>query len=328
MNNFKSFTGKLYQVNDQSFDDIALQLFRYQAQHNLVYNEFIRNLRVKVDSISRVIDIPFLPVTFFKRHAIQTGSWKPEVIFTSSSTTGSVPSQHLVNDLRFYLQHSKYCFEYHFGPVQNYHFLALLPSYMERQGSSLIEMIRYFIDESQSDSAGFYLRDYDSLLRQAQELQSTGGKVVIWGVTFALLELAERYQVDLSDCIIFETGGMKGRRKEITRTEFYSYLRERLKVTNIHSEYGMTELMSQAYSITDTRFKNPPSMKVLGRDLSDPMEKGIIGETVGLNVIDLANAHSISFIETEDLGKVYENGTFEVLGRIDNSDIRGCNLMV
>jgi hypothetical protein len=328
LNNFNGFKRKLYEVNDGSFDDIALETFRFQAVHNRVYAEFLSYLKTEPFEISTVEDIPFLPVSFFKRHAIQTESWNPQVIFTSSGTTGTAPSRHFVYNLPFYLEHSRKCFEHHFGPLTDFVFLALLPSYLEREGSSLIYMLDHFIKGSQSPDSGFYLRDLDSLLAKIEKLQNSSRKVVIWGVTFALLDLAEQFSPDLSRCMIVETGGMKGRRAEITREEFHQVMRSRLNATEIFSEYGMTELLSQAYSFEGSRFRNPPYMKVIGRDLSDPMQKGVTGENAGINVIDLANWHSISFIETEDQGRVHPDGTFEILGRIDNSDVRGCNLMI
>jgi hypothetical protein len=328
LNNFNGFRRKLYEVNDGSFDDIALETFRFQAVHNPVYAEFLSHLRTDPFEISTVGDIPFLPVSFFKRHAIQTESWKPEVIFTSSGTTGTAPSRHRVYDLAFYLDHSRKCFEHHFGPLTDFVFLALLPSYLEREGSSLIYMLDHFIKGSLSDDSGFYLRDLDSLLAKIKKLHNSARKVVIWGVTFALLDLAEQFSPDLSRCMIVETGGMKGRRKEITREEFHQVMKGQLNASEIYSEYGMTELLSQAYTFDGSRFRNSPYMRVIGRDLSDPMQKGVTGENAGINVIDLANWHSISFIETEDQGRVYPNGTFEILGRIDNSDVRGCNLMI
>jgi phenylacetate-coenzyme A ligase PaaK-like adenylate-forming protein len=328
LNNFNSFSRKLYEVNDGSFADIALELFRFQAKYNPVYAQFLSFLKADPGKINQVEKIPFLPVSFFKRHAIQTGSWNSEIIFTSSGTSGTTQSRHVVHDLEFYLQHSRKCFELQFGPLENYHFLALLPSYLEREGSSLIYMMEHFIKNSNSSVSGFYLKDLSGLLERIHSLKGDGRRVIVWGVTFALLELAEQFTADLSHCLIFETGGMKGRRKEITRSEFYDVLRTRLKAREIYSEYGMTELMSQAYTRGDTRFQNPPFLKILGRDLSDPFEKGVINETCGINVVDLANFHSIAFLETEDLGKIYRDGSFEILGRIDNSDVRGCNLMV
>jgi phenylacetate-coenzyme A ligase PaaK-like adenylate-forming protein len=328
LNNFNSFRSKIYEVNDASFADIALELFQYQSLHNPLYHDFLSNLSVDPSGVKQLNDIPFLPVSFFKRHAIQSGSWNPAVIFSSSGTTGSEQSRHLVRDLEFYLQHSQRCFEERFGSIREYHFLALLPSYLERNDSSLIYMIRHFIDASASSHSGFYLNNLEELVRKVELLRSDRRKVIVWGVTFALLDLAERFPADFSHCLLFETGGMKGRRKELTRAEFYEILQTRLQAKAIYSEYGMTELMSQAYTNGSMGFRNPPWMRVLGRDLSDPMEKGIVNETAGMNIIDLANWHSIAFLETEDLGKVSPNGEFEILGRIDNSDVRGCNLMV
>lgn len=330
MNNFNSFQRKLYEVNEGSFADIALELFQYQAQNNAVYSDFLNHLGIRRGAVASLEQIPFLPVSLFKRHAIQTESWNPEIVFTSSGTTGMTPSRHLVRDVQFYHQHAVRCFQGYFGPLTDYHILALLPSYLEREGSSLISMMQHFIQVTASPDSGFYLHDPDRLLAAVERLRSDPSKrkILIWGVTFALLDLAENFAVDLSDCMIMETGGMKGRRKEITRQEFYQVLRDRMKVRQIYSEYGMTELMSQAYTAGGTGFNTNAFMKVLGRDLSDPMQKGVIGENAGINIIDLANFHSIAFLETEDLGKIMGNGTFEILGRIDNADIRGCNLLV
>jgi hypothetical protein len=328
LNNFNSFKRNLYEVNEGSFGDIALELFRYQSRNNIVYREYLQHLHLNPDRISLPEDIPFLPLSFFKRHAIQTESWNPEIIFTSSGTTGATPSRHLVHDLAFYHTHSQKCFEECFGPLRGYHLLALLPSYLERDGSSLISMIAHFIGQTGSDESGFFLHDQGRLLDTIHRLRNSDRKILIWGVTFALLDLAENHTTDLSDCLVIETGGMKGRRKEITRQEFHEILKKRLNVMKVYSEYGMTELMSQAYTRGEAGFKTPPFMRVIGRDLSDPMEKGVVGETAGINIIDLANYHSIAFLETEDLGRVSADGSFEILGRIDNADIRGCNLMV
>lgn len=328
MNTFKGFESQLYKVNDKSFEDIALSLFRYQAQNNAVYRNYITNLRVHPDKIHTVRDIPFLPISFFKTQTIKTGTWQPETTFTSSGTTGSTTSSHALADLSFYLTHSVRCFEYFFGDIRNYHFLALLPSYLERANSSLVAMIDHFIKRSESQSSGFYLHDTDKLLRDAERLKNDSKKVILWGVSFALLDLSEKFGPDLNHCIIFETGGMKGRRKEITREELHQNLRNGLNASRIYSEYGMTELLSQAYSRGESLFYPTPWMRIIGRDITDPLEKGLLNQTSGINVIDLANWHSISFIETEDIGKCYKNGTFEVLGRLDNSEIRGCNLMV
>lgn len=328
MDTFKSFKSKLYAVNDKSFSDIALEVFRYQAINNPIYNSFIQHLSIKVAEIKTCETIPFLPISFLKTHLVQSGKWNSEAIFTSSGTSSHRLSQHAVKDFEFYQHHSKKCFEFFFGPLDHYHFLALLPSYLERQGSSLIAMMDYFIQQSQSPYSSYYLHQTDKLLKDLEMLRTNSRKVILWGVSFALLDLAEQHHIDLSHCIVFETGGMKGRRKEITRAELHSILHDRLNVQAIYSEYGMTELLSQAYTSGRYTFQCPPWMKIIGRELTDPLTKGLLDETAGINVIDLANFSTISFIETEDLGRVCQDGSFEILGRIDNSDVRGCNLMI
>jgi hypothetical protein len=325
---FKSFIPQLYPDNDKAFLDIALRVFRFQAKNNPIYKSFSQFLNVKVDKIHSINEIPFLPISFFKSHDIKTGNWTPETIFRSSGTTGQTTSSHAVADVGFYHRHAVKCFEEQFGSITDYHFLALLPSYLERNDSSLVSMMQYFIDHSQSPYSGFYLKDIERLLKDIKKLKSDKKKVIVWGVTFALLDLAEKHHPDLSHCIVFETGGMKGRREEIIRMELHTILKSHFNVGKIYSEYGMTELMSQAYSKGDVLFSPSQSMKIIGRDISDPLEKGVFAQTAGLNVIDLANIYSIAFIETEDIGKVHENGSFEVLGRLDNSDVRGCNLLM
>jgi len=326
---FKSFEQVLYTVNDSTFEDIALKLFLKQAQENKVYGDFIRNLGIQPSSIDRLERIPFLPITFFKNHDVVTGQWPhPEIVFTSSGTTGVSTSRHLVPQLSFYLEHAKRNFEAFFGSLADYHILALLPSYLEREGSSLIAMIDYFIQQSGSPHGGFYLHNYDELIQKATSLKHDNRKVLLFGVSFALLELAERYEVDLSHCLVLETGGMKGRRKELTREELHNFLQEKFRVKTILSEYGMTELMSQAYSMGSGLYGTPPWMKVVIRDINDPFELERAEKTGGVNIIDLANVYSCGFIETQDLGRVSQNGNFEILGRFDNSDIRGCNLLV
>lgn len=327
MDTFKSFESKLYHSNAGRFADIALETFRFQALNNPVYAAFIKNLRLDPATVSTLAQIPFLPISFFKHHAIKTGDWQPETTFTSSGTTGMEVSRHAVKELSFYQEHARKNFELFMGPVTDYHFLALLPSYLERQGSSLIAMIDHFIRESGSPHSAFYLHDTAKLLADVEKLRDDRRKTIVWGVSFALLDLAEKYHPDLSHCIVFETGGMKGRRKEMTRQELHDTLCRGFGVNTICSEYGMTELLSQAYS-TGGRFRVPPWMKVIGREITDPLTRGLLEETAGINVIDLANWSTISFIETEDLGKIYADGSFEVLGRMDNSDVRGCNLLV
>lgn len=325
MNSLKSFESEIYSVNVDSFEDIALRLFRFQAEHNIVYRSFVRHLGVEPSRVNSLYQIPFLPISFFKDQLIQTGQWEPTAVFSSSATTGAGISRHAVASMDFYLQHATKCFEFFFGPLTNYHFLALLPSYLERQGSSLIAMMDHFIRASGSSRSGFYLYDQRQLM---EDLAAAADRqVILWGVSYALLDLAEQFSRPVQ-ALIFETGGMKGRRKEITRDELHEVLRGAFRVPAIFSEYGMTELMSQAYTRGDARFQCPPWLRVVGRDLTDPLEKGLLNETVGINLVDLANIHSVAFLETQDLGKVYADGSFEVLGRADNSDVRGCNLLV
>ena len=327
MDTFKHFETQLYAVNEDSFENIALLLFRFQAEHNPLYRQYIELLGIDPAAVASLDEIPYLPLSFFKHHRIQTGVWKPEGEFHSSGTTAQTASRHLVYDIRFYQRHAERCFATFFGDPEQYHFLALLPSYLERKESSLITMINHLILESKSPFSGFYLYDYDRLISDAERLRQGDRKVMIWGVTYALLELAERYQPDLSHCIIVETGGMKGRRREMTRDELHKILRQSLNVGKIASEYGMTELQSQAYSLKNGDFFCPPAMKVLVRDVTDPLKRGISGPGA-LNFIDLANFHSIAFLETEDLGRINNDGSFSVVGRMDNSDARGCNLLV
>ncbi|MEJ7647402.1 MAG: acyl transferase [Chryseolinea sp.] len=324
---FNSFASQIYTVNGDSFTEIALTVFRFQAKNNPTYAAFIRHLGVDISSIHSINQIPFLPISFFKSQTIKTGEWEPETVFTSSGTTSDLTSRHYLPDLSFYLRNAERCFEYFFGPVKDFQFMALLPAYLERQGSSLIAMMDHFIKISTSAASGFYLSDIDKLLADIRNSPHSSSKTILWGVSFALLDLSEKQPGPLN-VLIFETGGMKGRRRELTRDDLHDQLSKAFDVTPIRSEYGMTELLSQAYTIGKTRFKCPPWMKIIGRELTDPLQKGLLNETAGINVIDLANLHSIAFIETEDLGRVYPDGSFEILGRSDNSDIRGCNLLI
>lgn len=328
METYKSFDLDFSSVNDGNFVDIALQVFHFQVENNSVYKEFARYLGIDPKGVTLLSDIPFLPISFFKSHVLKTGAWSPEGYFSSSGTTGPQTSSHAVRDVEFYLRQARRCFEHFFGDVREYHFFALLPSYLERKDSSLVAMIDYFIRESGSALSGFYLHNTDQLLEDLRRARDTAKKSVLWGVTFALLDLAERYHPDLSHCMVFETGGMKGKRPEITRPELHQVLSENFRVSRIFSEYGMTELFSQAYTRGGHRFFCPPWLKIVARDVTDPLQKGLLNETGGINVVDLANVDTIAFIETEDLGKVYADGSFEILGRLDNSDLRGCNLLV
>ena len=327
MDTFKGFETQLYAVNEDSFENIALSLFHFQAENNALYRQYLDFLGTATAQVASIDEIPFLPIAFFKHYKIQTGTWSPQGEFRSSGTTGQAVSRHLVHNLQFYQRNAEQCFMHFFGNPGQYHFLALLPSYLERSESSLVAMMNHLIQRSGSPFSGFYLHDYNRLIHDAEKLRNKGGKVMIWGVTYALLELAERFHPDLSHCVLVETGGMKGRRPEMTREELHKILHESLNVGKIASEYGMTELQSQAYSLKDGDFFCPPGLKVVVRDVTDPLERGISG-LGALNFIDLANFHSIAFLETEDLGKINNDGSFSVVGRMDNSDIRGCNLLV
>ncbi len=328
METINSFRQNFRKINDNDFGHIALSLFKIQATENKIYKQYITELRIEPNEVTRIEEIPFLPISFFKTHEVKTGSWEPETIFTSSGTTALITSRHYVKDRSFYLNHAKCLFNSFFGSIEDYHFLALLPSYLEREGSSLIAMTDYFIQQSNSNHSGFYLNNFDELANKIEALKTEKRKTILLGVTFALLELAQQYSLNLSHCIIMETGGMKGRRKEIVRDELHQILRSSFKVDNITSEYGMTELFSQAYSLHDGYYKCPWSMKILIRDVYDPMQLEKTGRIGIIKVIDLANFDSCAFIETQDLGRLNSNGNFEVLGRVDNSDSRGCNLLV
>ena len=322
------FTSTLPFINESNFEDIALELFRFQYKNNLLYQTYVNNLGKDIALVKSLDTIPFLPIRFFKSHKVISGSWKPETIFTSSATGGTGASRHYVWSLDFYLKTATAIFQNFYGPTKDYHFLALLPSYLERSGSSLIAMIDHFIKMDASGHSGFYLDNHEALLSKIKSLKKSDRKILLWGVSFALLDLAEKTEIDLSPCIVMETGGMKGRRKEWVREELHFFLSQRFNLNEINSEYGMTELFSQAYSKRQGYFEPPPWMKILIRDLNDPFQCLAQGRIGGVNVIDLANAHSCAFIETEDLGRTTQNLNFEILGRIDNSDIRGCNLLV
>jgi hypothetical protein len=314
--------------NEQEFSDTALQIFRYQAQKCAVYHDFITNLGIAPVNINNIKDIPFLPVSFFKSHEVISGSESIQVTFTSSGTTGMINSKHLVTDVSWYEESFRKAFDLFYGDIKNYCVLALLPSYLEREGSSLIYMAEDLVKQSKNPYSGFYLYNHDDLYQQLQKQQKAGTPTLLIGVTFALLDFTDHYQLEFPELIVMETGGMKGRRKEMIREELHETLCKGFGVNTIHSEYGMTELLSQAYSKGNGIFDCPPWMKIITRDANDPMTSLGTSQTGGINIIDLANINSCSFIATQDLGKVYSDGSFEVLGRFDNSDIRGCNLLI
>jgi len=324
-----NFQDRIFNIKDQSeFDEMALEIFNHQYSKNLIYNEYINNLGKNPVEIKSVTEIPFLPVEFFRNKKIVTGDLPVEMIFESSGTTGVTPGKHFVNDLRLYEKSFLKSFNLFYGDPGEYLITALLPSYTERESSSLVYMIGHLIQKSRHPLSGFYRDNTEELIKAIMRTKDENQKILLLGVSFALLDLAENQAPDLSCVIVMETGGMKGRRKEITRSELHTILKEKFNLSSIHSEYGMTELMSQAYSKGEGKYYCPPWMKVLLRDPHDPLFTSTeTGQTGGINIIDLANINSCSFIATSDLGRLHEDGGFEVLGRFDNSDIRGCNLL-
>ena len=313
---------------DAVFVQAALQTFGYQYQHNQVYQRFCTLLGRTPDKVRQLTDIPFLPIEFFKSEAVYCGNERPATVFTSSGTTGSQTSRHYVKDLAVYQQSFRQGFADFYGNIEEYTVLALLPSYLERTGSSLITMVADLIERSGSADSGFYLNEYDLLAEKLTALDRSGRKVLLIGVSFALLDLVETHRFQLKNTIVMETGGMKGRRKELIREELHAILCEGFGVEHIHSEYGMTELLSQAYSAGSGLYESVRWLKVLIRDTNDALSYQRPLKTGGINLIDLANIHSCSFIATQDLGRLHPNGKFEVLGRFDNADIRGCNLLI
>ena len=312
---------------EQEFSDMAVDIFKFQFKNNKVYRSFCDLLNKDPSDVKTVENIPFLPIQFFKTHQVLSVSGLIQKTFTSSGTTGSIVSKHLVNNLEIYEQSFRSGFKQFYGNIKDYVVLALLPSYLEREGSSLIYMVNDMITQSNQTESGFYLNNFEALKDTLLDLESKKKKVLLLGVSFALLDLVEFHQFHLKNTIVMETGGMKGRRKELIREELHRKLKQGFGVDVIHSEYGMTELLSQAYSKGDSIFKTPPWMKILTRDTEDALTIQTYGKTGGVNIIDLANINSCSFISTQDLGCVHADGSFKILGRFDNSDIRGCNLM-
>lgn len=312
----------------EQFNAIALQVFRHQAKHNAIYREFLNGLKTDIEAVADITQIPFLPVEFFKNHAVVSSNAPAEVTFTSSGTTGMITSRHLVTDVSWYTDSFRKAFGLFYGDIKSYTVLALLPSYLEREGSSLIYMADDLIRQSTNPDSGFYLYNHDDLYKQLIRQQQLKKPTLLIGVTFALLDFVENHQINFPQLIVMETGGMKGRRKEMIREELHDTLCRGFGVDAIHSEYGMTELLSQAYSKGKGIFECPPWMKIIARDTNDPLDNLGFGRTGGINIIDLANINSCAFIATQDLGKVQPDGSFEVLGRFDHSDIRGCNLLI
>lgn len=319
----------LANLKDEDFEEVALAVFRYQAVHNLLYSKFLELLNRPKSKVQSLPSIPFLPISFFKTQEVKTGSWQPQTTFTSSATTGQTPSRHLVRDRDFYLKNARRGFAKIYGDPSEWRILALLPSYLERGGSSLVAMADFFIKTSEHPESGFFLDDLERLRDVLIFCKSKRYKTLLLGVSFALLDFAERFPMDLSGIAVMETGGMKGRRREVTRAELHETLCKAFQVEKIHSEYGMTELFSQAYAPDgDGLFIPAPTMRVVATEINDPFCPVAPGRTGVLNIIDLANLDTCSFIQTDDVGKVHADGRFEVLGRLDAAEMRGCNLMV
>lgn len=314
--------------SEDSFLELALEIFHYQFANNPFYKAFVEGCKVDLENVKTLSEIPFLPVELFKSNEIKSGDFQPQAIFTSSGTTGMVSSRHFIKDLELYEESFMRAFIHFYGDPNDFVFLALLPSYMERTGSSLIYMMEKLISESADLRSGFFLNEFDKLKDLLTQLKSEHKKVVLVGVTYALLDFVETHSINFPELIVMETGGMKGKRKEMIRAEVHEILKPAFGVKTIHSEYGMTELLSQAYSKGEGVFETPPWMKILVREMNDPLQISKMGMSGAVNIIDLANLDSCSFIATQDLGKLHSDKTFEIIGRFDYSDIRGCNLMV
>jgi hypothetical protein len=333
---------KIFAIKPGEFESIALEIFRFQYSKNPIYRDYVNALHINDARVSSITQIPFLPISFFKSHSIRTTSFDPEIVFESSGTTGSLNSRHLINDTELYRKSFITGFELAYGPVKDWCIIGLLPSYLERGNSSLVYMVNELIQLSAHPQNGFYLDEFEKLFSTLQQLEQVKQKTLLIGVTFALLDFAEKYAMPLKHTIVMETGGMKGRREEMIREEVHVILKKSFGLPAIHSEYGMTELLSQAYSKGNGIFNCPPWMKVMIRDDEDPFsvvsrESGVGSQNPGnksgatvqgaINIFYLANTYSCSFIATDDAGRLHHDGSFEVMGRIDNSDIRGCSLM-
>lgn len=320
-------TEYLDKINAENFNDIALEVFNYQYRNNDIYKQFVDAIKCIPAHVRELVDIPFLPISFFKSHKVVTGlDTGSNLVFESSKTTGDTPSRHHVSDPELYEQALFAGFRQFYGEPADYVIIALLPSYLERKNASLVYMAQVLMQHSHQPDNGFYLDEFEKLAGVLQRLEAQGQKVLLLGVTFALLDFAADYPMSLHHTTVMETGGMKGRREEWTRAQVHQFLCSQWGLVNIHSEYGMTELLSQAYALENGIFQPSLTMKALIRDINDPMEVSSQGSGC-LNVIDLANLHSCSFIATEDIGRLAPDGTFEVLGRMDHAALRGCSLM-
>ncbi len=314
-------------TNSNNFEKTALEIFRFQSENNIVYKKYISQLNIDKRRVDSLTKIPFLPIDFFKTQIIKTTNFEPELIFESSGTTKTVNSNHYVKDISFYKKSLTEGFKKFYGPPEKWCVIGLLPSYLERKNSSLVFMVDELIRMSEHPKSNFYLYEFEKLSNVLQELEKEKQKTLLIGVTYALMDFAEKYPIQLKHTVVMETGGMKGRRKEITRKEVHDFLKAKFGLPSVHSEYGMTELLSQAYSKKDGVFECVPCMKILIRNEDDPFDISFTGAGL-INVLDLANIYSCSFIATDDAGKIFDDGSFEISGRSDGSDLRGCNLLV
>lgn len=325
---------KIFRVIEDSFNTLAIEVFRFQYKNNPVYQEYINTLHIKPGTVNSVEKIPFLPIRFFKSHQVVSGKFEPETLFESSGTSGMVNSRHHIKDLSLYEESFTKGFEAFYGSIKDWCIIGLLPSYSERTNSSLVYMTEKIIQISEHPQSGFYLNEHEKLFSVLSVLEKQNQKTLLLGVTFALLDFAEKFSLPLRHTLIMETGGMKGRREEMIREEVHAILKKSFSMDKIHSEYGMTELLSQAWSKGDGIFNTSPWMKILIRDeedpflVSEPKYQTITPVNGVINIIDLANIHSCSFIATDDIGKLYPDGSFEVLGRLTGSDLRGCSLLL
>jgi phenylacetate-coenzyme A ligase PaaK-like adenylate-forming protein len=325
---------KIFGVNEDNFNALAIEVFRFQYENNPVYQEYINTLHIKPGTVDSVEKIPFLPIRFFNSHQVVSGKFEAETLFESSGTTGMVKSRHHIKDLSLYEESFIKGFESFYGSIKDWCIIGLLPSYLERTNSSLVYMTEKIIHISEHPQSGFYLNEHEKLFAVLSELEKQEQKTLLIGVTFALIDFAERFSLPLRHTLIMETGGMKGRREELIREEVHAVLKKSFSLDKIHSEYGMTELLSQAWSKGDGIFKAPPWMKILIRDeedpflVSGPQYQSMTPVPGVINIIDLSNIHSCSFIATDDVGKLYPDGSFEVLGRLTGSDLRGCSLLL
>lgn len=329
----KEWKNKIFRVKDKNFDNLALELFNFQYHHNTLYKKYVKSLNIDIGDINTASKIPFLPIELFKYHKVVTTNFAPQVIFESSGTTGTFKSKHYLKSIHLYRENFNKIFERYYGSPKKYCILGLLPSYLERNNSSLVMMVNELIKKSESRNSGFYLNEHEKLHQTILLNEHSHQPTLLIGVTFGLLDFAEQFKMHLKYTSIIETGGMKGHRKEMIRNEVHDILKMRFGVKYIHSEYGMTEMLSQAYSKKDGLFTCPPWMKVFIRNYDDPLSIEVLNKNKKnasgiINIIDLANIFSCAFIATEDIGTLHHNGYFEVQGRMDNSDTRGCSLLI